>query len=160
MYMAKGRFKCYGPNCYKQGIWHSKDELTEFQDKNYCDECLNEVMAEYEYRQSFKRMLADDYGTCMLPPIVNNQITKYRKLGMTYEGMYRTAMGLKKEKGTVFEKKYGIALIKYHYDSYAHYDESNQKDDQTIVRKAFIVIPKPQRRHKQIEEIKGDDLFD
>lgn len=151
---------CYGPNCYKQGIKHPKDELTEFHSKNYCEKCLNEVMNDYEFRKSLTVLLLGDYGDNYLPSIVSNQIKKYRKLGMTYEGMYHTALYLKKEKGIVFERKYGIGLVKQYYDSYSSYNENSTNDDQTTGNDAVVIIAKPKRRRKQIKEINGDDLFD
>lgn len=152
---------CYGPNCYKQGIKHPKDELTEFHGKNYCNKCLNEVMSDYEFRTSLTILLLGDYkGSSYLPSMVENQIKKYLKMGMTYEGMYRTATWLKREKGIVFERKYGIGLIRHYYDSYSSYKEDNKNDNQATGREAVVVIAKPERRHKQIKEINGDDLFD
>lgn len=151
---------CYGPNCYEQGIKHQKDELTEFHGKNYCEKCLNEVINDYEFRKSLKVLLLGDYGDNYLPSIVSNQIKKYRKMGMTYEGMYHTALYLKKEKGIVFERKYGIGLVKQYYDSYSSYDENSTSNDQATGNNAVVVIAKPKRRRKQIKEINGDDLFD
>lgn len=151
---------CYGPNCYKQGIKHPKSELTNFHGKNYCDKCLNEVMNDYEFRQSLTALLLEDYKSDYLPRIVIAQIKKYRKIGMTYEGMYNTALWIKQNKGVTFEKKYGIALVKYYYDSHSRYKENNTNDNQTKSNNATVIISKPKRRHKQIREINGDDLLD
>lgn len=151
---------CYGPNCYKQGIKHPRSELTEFHSKNYCDKCLNEVINDYEFKHSLEILLLADYKSGpYLPGMVSAQIKKYREAGMTYEGMYNTALWLKKEKGIIFERKYGIGLVKHYYDSYSYYKEANSNDNQTAGNKATVVISKPKRRHKQIKEINGDDLL-
>lgn len=152
---------CYGPNCYKQGIKHPKSELTNFHGKNYCDKCLNEVMNDYEFRQALTSLLLEDYKSDYLPGIVTAQIKKYRKIGMTYEGMYNTALWIKQNQNVMFENKYGIALIKYHYDSHSSYKENSADDNQQAkVINATVIISKPKRRHKQIREISGDDLLD
>lgn len=151
---------CYGPNCYNQGIKHPKSELTNFHGKNYCDKCLNEVMNDYEFRQSLAALLLEDYKSDYLPGIVISQIKKYRKIGMTYEGMYNTALWTKQSKGITFEKKYGIALIKYYYDDHAHYKENSRNNNQTKSNNTTVIISKPKRRHKQVREINGDDLLD
>lgn len=151
--------KCYGPNCYEQGIKHEKDELTQYKNKNYCRECLNIVIHNDQCKKAFTHGLREEYDQVVLPSMVYAQIKKYISIGMTYEGMLHTFDWIKTHKNVKFDSTYGIGLIKYYYADHNSYVRE-ENDNSYNYNKSVVVIKPPKRERKQIAKISEDDLLE
>ena len=69
-------------------------------------------MTEEDYKKELVQMI-HKYYHYKVPGIVWNQIKKYHnKLGMSFEGMYKTFLYVLEVKGLTFEKQYGIGYVK------------------------------------------------
>lgn len=114
-------------------------------------------MNEEDYKKNLTQMILKFYHY-KVPGVVFGQLKNYHdKLGMTYEGMYKTFLYVLEVKGLTFEKKYGIGFVKVFYGeghNYARKTTNNKPHTKTTRRK--IVIKK--QSHRPV--IKKIDLGD
>lgn len=104
-------------------------------------------MTEEDYKKELVQMI-QKYYHYKVPGIVWNQIKKYHnKLGMSFEGMYKTFLYVLEVKGLTFEKQYGIGYVKFFFQegkSYTRKSHNNKPQIKTSRRE--IVIKKQKHR--------------
>ena len=104
-------------------------------------------MTEQEYKNSLNQMLLK-YYKYHVPGLVWGQLKNYHdKLGMTYEGIYKTFLYVLEVKGRTFEVKYGIGLVKYFYQEGKNYTrKSHNNKPHTKITRREITIKKQKHR--------------
>lgn len=104
-------------------------------------------MNEEDYKNSLTQMILK-YYQYKVPGIIWGQIKNYHeKLGMTYEGMYKTFLYVLEVKGLTFEAKYGIGYVKFFYQEGHNYvKRSNNDRPQIKTPRRKIVIKKQKHR--------------
>ena len=106
-------------------------------------------MNEEDYKNSLTQMILKYYHY-KVPGLVYGQLRNYHdKLGMSYEGMYRTFLYVLEVKGKTFEKNYGLGWIKVFYSEGCNYYHRKQEDKpHTKVTRREIKIKK--QAHKPV----------
>ena len=104
-------------------------------------------MTEEEYKKELTQMI-QRYYNFKVPGIIYNQIKKYHdKLGMSYEGMYKTFLYVLEVKGLTFEKQFGLGRVKYFYREGKNYTrKSHNSNPQIKTTRREIVIKKQKHR--------------
>ena len=104
-------------------------------------------MTEQDYKKELVKMI-QRYYHYKVPGIVYNQIRKYHdKLGMCYEGMYKTFLYVLEVKGLTFEKQFGLGRVKYFYREGKNYTrKSHNSKPQIKTTRREIVIKKQKHR--------------
>lgn len=106
-------------------------------------------MNEEDFKNSLTQMILK-YYKYKVPGLVFGQIKQYHdKLGMTYEGMYKTFLYVLEVKGLTFEAKYGIGYVKFFYQEGKNYTrKSHNNNPQTKITRRQITIKK--QSHKPV----------
>lgn len=98
-------------------------------------------MNEDDYKKELTEMILKCYHY-KVPGLVWGQLKNYHgKLGMSYEGLYKTFLYVQEVKGLTFENKYGIGLVKYYYKegyNYSRKQVENKPHTKTTRRKIVI----------------------
>lgn len=104
-------------------------------------------MTEEDYKKELVQMIQKHYHY-KVPGIVYNQIKKYHdKLGMSFEGMYKTFLYVLEVKGLTFEAKYGLGYIKFFYqEGHSYTRKSHNNNPQIKTSRREIVIKKQKHR--------------
>lgn len=106
-------------------------------------------MNEEDYKNNLTQLILKYYHY-RVPGLIWGQLKNYHdKLGMSYEGMYRTFLFVLEVKGGTFESKYGLGLVKYFYKEGSRYEKkSNNNKPHTKTTRRRIVIKK--QAHKSV----------
>jgi hypothetical protein len=114
-------------------------------------------MNEDDYKNDLTQIILKYYHFSV-PGVVWGQIRQYHdKLGMTYEGMFKTFLYVLEVKGLTFENKYGIGFVKVFYqEGYNYTKRSANNKPYTKTSRRQIVIKK--QNHKPV--LKKIDLGD
>ena len=116
-------------------------------------------MTEQDYKKELVKMI-QRYYRYKVPGIVYSQIKKYHdKLGMSFEGMYKTFLFVLEVKGLTFEQQYGLGYVKYFYQEGKNYTRKsrNNKAHTKITRRQITIKKqshKPVVRKIDLNEIK------
>ena len=104
-------------------------------------------MTEKDYKNSLVKLI-QRYYHYKVPGICYGQIKQYHdKLGMSFEGMYRTFLYVLEVKGLTFEKQYGIGYVKYFYQEGKNYTRrSHNNNPQVKLTRRQITIKKQKHR--------------
>lgn len=117
-------------------------------------------MTEQDYKNSLNQMLLK-YYKYRVPGLVWGQIKNYHdKLGMSFEGMYKTFLYVLEVKGLTFEAKYGIGFVKVFYregHNYVKRTTNNSPHTKTTRRKIVI---KKQKHRPVLKKIDLENLGD
>lgn len=106
-------------------------------------------MNEEDYKNSLTQMILKYYHF-KVPGLVYGQIKQYHdKLGMTYEGIYKTFLYVLEVKGLTFENKYGIGYVKYFYREGHNYTKK-LINDRPYVKTGRRQITIKKQSHKPI----------
>lgn len=89
-----------------------------------------------------------------VPGLVWGQLKNYHdKLGMTYEGMYRTFLYVLEVKGLTFEVKYGIGYVKFFYQEGHNYVKRSNDDKPKIKTSRRKIVIKKQKHRPVLKKI-------
>lgn len=106
-------------------------------------------MVEQNYKNELIQTLLEYYHYSV-PGICYGQIKQYHdKLGMSYEGMYKTFLYVLEVKGLTFENQYGIGFVKVFYQEGHNYvrKQINNKPQIKTSRRQIII---KKRNHKPV----------
>lgn len=110
-------------------------------------------MSEQDYKNNFTQMLLKYYHFSV-PGLVWGQIKNYHdKLGMTYEGLYKTFLYVLEVKGLTFEKKYGLGYVKYFYKEGHNYVKRQVVDGPQVKSTRKHVTIKRQSHRPVVKKI-------
>lgn len=110
-------------------------------------------MTEEEYKKELTKMI-QRYYNFKVPGIIYNQIKKYHdKLGMSYEGMYKTFLYVLEVKGLTFEAKYGIGYVKFFYQEGHNYTRKSHNNKPHIKTERRQIIIKKQKHRPVVKKI-------
>lgn len=114
-------------------------------------------MNEDDYKNDLTQMVLK-YFHFQVPGICWGQLRNYHdKLGMSYEGLYKTFLYVLEVKGLTFDAKYGIGYVKVFYrDGHNYTKRSINNKPQIKTSRRQIVIKK--QSHKPV--LKKIDLGD
>lgn len=115
-------------------------------------------MVEQNYKNELIQMLLK-YFHYSIPGICYGQLRNYHdKLGMTYEGIYKTFLYVLEVKGLTFEAKYGIGFVKVFYREGHNYTRkiTNNKPQIKTMRREIVI--KKQKHRPVIKKIDLGDL--
>ena len=106
-------------------------------------------MNEEDYRNNFNQMILKYYHY-KVPGLVWGQIKNYHdRLGMNFEGMYKTFLYVLEVKGLTFENKYGIGLVKFYYREGCNYSRK-QVENKPHVKTTRREITIKKQAHKSV----------
>jgi hypothetical protein len=116
--------KCKG--CSKE---ISKEEKIILKGKSYCKECHDNLLAETENYKLLVSTICEYFNLKEPTGLIVKQIQQYKnEYGYSNSGIGYTLWFIKEIKGKNFnETKYGIALVKYHYEEAKRYFEQQEK---------------------------------
>ena len=115
-------------------------------------------MTEQDYKNSLNQMLLK-YYKYRVPGLVWGQIKNYHnKLGMTYEGIYKTFLYVLEVKGLTFEAKYGIGYVKFFYQEGHNYVKRSNNDKPQIRTSRRKIVIKKQEHKSVVQKIDLKDI--
>lgn len=110
-------------------------------------------MNEEDYKNSLTQMILE-YYKYKVPGIVWGQMKNYHdKLGMGYEGMYKTFLYVLEVKGLIFEAKYGIGYMKFFYQEGHNYVKRSNDDKPQIKASRRRIVIKKQKHRPVVKKI-------
>lgn len=110
-------------------------------------------MNEQDYKNSFMQMILKYYHF-KVPGLVYGQIKQYHdKLGMTYEGMYKTFLYVLEVKGLTFEQQYGLGYVKYFYKEGHNYVKRQVVDEPQVKSTRKHITIKKQSHRPVVQKI-------
>lgn len=105
--------KCYGEDCIEHNHKWPRNQLTKYKGKNYCDNCLHQVMKDSEERKHLYTAIRIYYKISYPTPMMFNQIKKYLKMNMTINDILDCLKYNSHVHRYTFDVKYGIAFVPY-----------------------------------------------
>ena len=115
-------------------------------------------MTEQDYKNSLNQMLLK-YYKYRVPGLVWGQIKNYHnKLGMTYEGIYKTFLYVLEVKGLTFEAKYGIGYVKFFYQEGHNYVKRSNNDKPQIRTSRRKIVIKKQEHKSVVQKIDLNEI--
>lgn len=115
-------------------------------------------MNEEDYKNSLTQMILKYYHY-KVPGLVWGQMKNYHdKLGMNYEGLYKTFLYVLEVKGLTFEAKYGIGYVKFFYQEGHNYVKRSNNDKPQIKTSRRKIIIKKQKHRPVVKKIHLDDI--
>lgn len=110
-------------------------------------------MNEEDYKKELTEMVLKYYHFSV-PGICYGQIKQYHdKLGMSYEGMYKTFLYVLEVKGLTFENKYGIGYVKFFYQEGHNYVRRSNDDKPKIKTSRRKIVIKKQKHRPVLKKI-------
>lgn len=110
-------------------------------------------MNEQDYKKSLNKMLLK-YYKYRVPGLVWGQLKNYHdKLGMSYEGIYKTFLYVLEVKGLTFEKQYGLGYVKYFYQEGHNYVKKPINDKPHVKMERRKITIKRQSHRPVVKEI-------
>lgn len=110
-------------------------------------------MNEEDYKKELIQII-QRYYRYKVPGIVFNQIKKYHdKLGLSYEGMYKTFLFVLEVKGLMFEKQYGIGYVKFFYQEGHNYTKKLHNSKPQIKMSRREITIKKQKHRPVVKKI-------
>lgn len=112
-------------------------------------------MNEDDYKNELTQMILKYYHF-QVPGLCWGQLRNYHnKLGMSYEGMYKTFLYVLEVKGLAFDAKYGLGFIKVFYrDGHNYVRKQTNNNPQVKSTRKHVIIKK--RKHRPV--VKKIDL--
>lgn len=115
-------------------------------------------MTEQEYKDSLTQMILKYYHY-KVPGLVYGQLKNYHdKLGLSFEGMYKTFLYVLEVKGLTFEQKYGIGYIKYFYQEGKNYVRKSHNNKPHIKTERRQITIKRQKHRPVVKKINMEDI--
>lgn len=105
--------KCYGKNCVEHNHKWPRNQLTKYNGKNYCENCLRGVMKDLEERKHLYTAIRTYYKISYPTPMMFNQIKKFLKMNMTINDILDCLNYNSHVHKYIFDVKYGIAFVPY-----------------------------------------------
>ena len=109
-------------------------------------------MTEEEYKKELTQMI-QKYYRYKVPGIVWAQLKKYHKLGMSFEGMYKTFLFVLEVKGLTFEAKYGIGYIRYFFQEDKNYTRKSHNSKPHVKTERREITIKKQSHKPVVQKI-------
>jgi predicted amidophosphoribosyltransferase len=118
-------------NCSKE---LSKEERIVDGGKSYCENCHNDAQLEKENYKLLISTVCEYFSIDEPTGLIVKQIQQYKnEYKYTNSGIGYTLWYIKEIKGKTFsEPKYGIALVKYHYEEAKRYFDQQQRISNSI----------------------------
>lgn len=115
-------------------------------------------MVEQDYKNELIQTLLKYYHYS-IPGICYGQLRNYHdKLGMTYEGMYKTFLYVLEVKGLAFDAKYGIGYVKVFYRDGHNYTKKPVNNKPQIKTSRRQIVIKKQNHKPVLKKIDLGDL--
>lgn len=115
-------------------------------------------MNEEDYKNSLTQMILK-YYKYKVPGLVWGQLKNYHdKLGMTYEGMYKTFLYVLEVKGLTFEAKYGIGYVKFFYQEGHNYTRKSYNSKPHVKTKRRQITIKKQSHKPVVRKIDINEI--
>lgn len=115
-------------------------------------------MTEQDYKNSLNQMLLK-YYKYRVPGLVWGQLKNYHnKLGMSFEGMYKTFLFVLEVKGLTFEQKYGIGYVKYFYQEGKNYTRKSHNNNPKVKTSRREIVIKKQKHRPVLKKINMEDI--
>lgn len=115
-------------------------------------------MSEEDYKKELTEMVLKYYHF-HVPGLIWGQIKNYHnKLGMTYEGIYKTFLYVLEVKGLIFENKYGLGYVKFFYQEGHNYVRRSNNDKPQIKTSRRKIVIKKQKHRPVVKKIDLDDI--
>jgi len=105
--------KCYGKDCVENNRKWPRNQLTKYDGKNYCENCLHQVMKDLEERKHLYTAIRTYYEIAYPTPMMFNQIKKFLKMNMTINDILDCLNYNAHVHKFSFDTKYGIAFVPY-----------------------------------------------
>lgn len=104
------------------------EEKHQLSGKVYCEECFNRLHKEAEEYKALMEFICTNYGLDEPTGLILKQVKEYKnEYGYSYGAMTYTLWYCKEILNKAFIKKYGVSLIKYHYDDAKNYYSQQEK---------------------------------
>lgn len=115
-------------------------------------------MTEEDFRKELIQMI-QKYYKYKVPGIVWNQIKKYHdKLGLSFEGMYKTFLFVLEVKGLTFEAKYGLGRVRYFYREGHNYVKKSINNKPHVKTERREITIKKQKHRPVLKKINMEDI--
>lgn len=114
--------------CKMCGAKLTKEEKYTYNNKTYCEKCYNKKLKEKEDYKNLIESICKYFNIDKPDGLILKQIKNYKEdFGYNYTGMLYTLWYCSDILNKHFERKYGIAIIKYEYKNAEEYFLSQQK---------------------------------
>lgn len=155
--------------CKNCSIEITKEEKFIANGKGYCKVCHDEIQVEIENYKLLICTICEYFNINEPTGLIIKQIQQYKKeFNYSNSGIGYTLWYIKEIKGKTFnEIKYGIALVKYHYDEAKKYFEQQQRISNSVnseqqeikTREIKLNINKVYKKERNNFTINIDDLL-
>lgn len=125
--------------CKGCGILLEKEEKYTYSSKTYCKNCYDKLQQEKENYNQLLDTIMEYLEMQVIDGLIYKQIKDYKEqFQYNYTGMTYTLWYCKEILNKKFERKYGIALIKYEYNNAKDYFLKQQQ-----IRNSIMEIKEP-----------------
>lgn len=144
----------------------TKEEKFIYSNKSYCKQCYDKIILEKESYNNLIKTICEYFNIQFPEGLMYKQIKDYKEqFGYTYNGMSYTLWYCKEILSKNFDKKYGVALIKYEYNNAKNYFNSQQDIKNSIqdikensINRVIINLDKLYQKDKNKMLFNLDDL--
>lgn len=120
--------------CKGCSIEITKEEKYIISGKGYCKTCHDEIQHEKENYKLLISTICEYFGIDKPTGLIIKQVKQYKdEFDFSNAGIGYTLWYLKEIKNKSFELKYGIALVKYHYEEAKQYFDQQQKISDSVI---------------------------
>jgi hypothetical protein len=153
--------------CKGCGIKLTKEEKFTHSNKTYCKVCYDKIKQEKENYNDLLKYISECFEIEFPDGLMYKQIKDYKEqFGYNYAGMTYTLWYCREILNKKFDKKYGVALIKYEYNNAKNYFNSQQEIKNSIkninensINKVKINLDKVYKKDRNKMLFNLDDLI-